>query len=232
MDESWPTDGIADLVLRAPQGRRGARAGRAWRPRTPSCASCACGPALIFKREAASEIRRLLRRAVAARRRWCAPGCCRVLPLPAGLVLAGRARRRRRRGLPAGRHRRPRARRLQRRRRAGARRRDARPRARRARRSRCRRASCARRPTSPGARACSPRRRAGSTWAWRCPSCPRAGSARSSGGRRARGADAALLELLEGIRDRAGAATPPLDPGAGGPLRTGELLTGVGGRNP
>jgi len=47
-----------------------------------------------------------------------------------------------------------------------------------------------------------------------------------------RGADAALLELLEGIRDRAGAATPPLDPRAGGPLRTGELLTGVGGRNP
>jgi hypothetical protein len=42
--------------------------------------------------------------------------------------------------------------------------------------------------------------------------------------------DAALLELLEGLRDRAGAATPPLDPGAGGPLRTGEVFTGVGGR--
>ena len=45
-------------------------------------------------------------------------------------------------------------------------------------------------------------------------------------------ADAALLELLEGLRDRAGVATPPLDPGAGGPLRTGEVFTGVGGRNP
>jgi UDP-glucose 4-epimerase len=38
----------------------------------------------------------------------------------------------------------------------------------------------------------------------------------------------ALLELLEGIRDRAGADTPTLDPAAGGPLRTGELRTGVG----
>jgi UDP-glucose 4-epimerase len=46
------------------------------------------------------------------------------------------------------------------------------------------------------------------------------------------GADAALLELLDGLRERAGVATPPLDPGAGGPLRTGEVLTGVGGRNP
>jgi nucleoside-diphosphate-sugar epimerase len=45
-------------------------------------------------------------------------------------------------------------------------------------------------------------------------------------------ADAALLELLEGLRDRAGVATPPLDPSAGGPLRTGEVFTGVGGRNP
>jgi hypothetical protein len=43
-------------------------------------------------------------------------------------------------------------------------------------------------------------------------------------------ADAALAELLDGIRDAAGAATPPLDPHAGGPLRTEELRTGVGGR--
>jgi UDP-glucose 4-epimerase len=41
-------------------------------------------------------------------------------------------------------------------------------------------------------------------------------------------AGAALLELLEGIRDRAGADTPPLDPGAGGPLRLRELVSGVG----
>jgi UDP-glucose 4-epimerase len=44
-----------------------------------------------------------------------------------------------------------------------------------------------------------------------------------------RGADAALLELLAGMRDRSGADTPPLRPGAGGPLRVRELLTGLGG---
>src|SRR3954451_4142199 len=42
----------------------------------------------------------------------------------------------------------------------------------------------------------------------------------------------ALLELLDGMRERAGADTPPLDPGAGGPLRVRELLTGVGRVNP
>jgi UDP-glucose 4-epimerase len=40
----------------------------------------------------------------------------------------------------------------------------------------------------------------------------------------------ALRELLEGIRDRAGIDTPPLAPGAGGPMRIRELLTGVGSR--
>jgi UDP-glucose 4-epimerase len=45
-----------------------------------------------------------------------------------------------------------------------------------------------------------------------------------------RGADEALLELLEGIRDRAGADTPPLAPGTSGPPRARELLTGVGRR--
>jgi UDP-glucose 4-epimerase len=38
----------------------------------------------------------------------------------------------------------------------------------------------------------------------------------------------ALLELLAGMRDRSGADTPPLRPDAGGPLRVRELLTGVG----
>jgi nucleoside-diphosphate-sugar epimerase len=42
----------------------------------------------------------------------------------------------------------------------------------------------------------------------------------------------ALLELLAGMRDRAGAGTPPLAPDAGGPLRLRELLTGVGRVNP
>ena len=38
----------------------------------------------------------------------------------------------------------------------------------------------------------------------------------------------AFLELFDGMRDRAGYGTPPLDPDAGGPLRVRELLTGVG----
>jgi UDP-glucose 4-epimerase len=41
----------------------------------------------------------------------------------------------------------------------------------------------------------------------------------------------ALVELLDGMRASAGGSTPPLDPGAGGPLRAKELLTGIGGRN-
>jgi UDP-glucose 4-epimerase len=44
------------------------------------------------------------------------------------------------------------------------------------------------------------------------------------------GADEALVELLDGIRDSADYATPPLERRAGGPLRVRELLTGVGGR--
>jgi nucleoside-diphosphate-sugar epimerase len=36
-------------------------------------------------------------------------------------------------------------------------------------------------------------------------------------------------ELLAGFREAAGADTPPLDPDAGGPLRLGEFRTGVGG---
>lgn len=40
----------------------------------------------------------------------------------------------------------------------------------------------------------------------------------------------ALLELLAGIRDRAGGGTPTLDPGAGGPHRAGEFRSGVGAK--
>jgi hypothetical protein len=47
---------------------------------------------------------------------------------------------------------------------------------------------------------------------------------------RRRGADEALLELLDGLRDGADLDTPPLEAQAGGPLRVRELLTGVGGR--
>ena len=45
-----------------------------------------------------------------------------------------------------------------------------------------------------------------------------------------RDAREALMELLEGIREGAGEETPPLAPGSGGPLRVRELLTGVGKR--
>jgi UDP-glucose 4-epimerase len=40
----------------------------------------------------------------------------------------------------------------------------------------------------------------------------------------------ALLELLEGVRRSRGMPTPPLDPEAGGPARLGELRSGVGAR--
>jgi nucleoside-diphosphate-sugar epimerase len=47
-----------------------------------------------------------------------------------------------------------------------------------------------------------------------------------------RSAKEALLELLDGIRHADGARTPALAARAGGPLRVRELLTGVGRRNP
>jgi nucleoside-diphosphate-sugar epimerase len=40
----------------------------------------------------------------------------------------------------------------------------------------------------------------------------------------------AVEEFLAGLRDGAGMDTPPLDPHAGGPFRIKEILTGVGGR--
>jgi nucleoside-diphosphate-sugar epimerase len=43
-------------------------------------------------------------------------------------------------------------------------------------------------------------------------------------------ADAALRELLAGLREGAGEATPPLSPRTTEPARTGEVATGVGGR--
>jgi nucleoside-diphosphate-sugar epimerase len=43
-----------------------------------------------------------------------------------------------------------------------------------------------------------------------------------------RSASDALLDLITGMRDRAGTDTPPLHPKSGGPLRVRELLTGVG----
>jgi len=45
-----------------------------------------------------------------------------------------------------------------------------------------------------------------------------------------RTAEDALLDLLEGLRERAGIDTPPLAPDAGGPFRAREFATGVGAR--
>jgi nucleoside-diphosphate-sugar epimerase len=45
-----------------------------------------------------------------------------------------------------------------------------------------------------------------------------------------RSAREALTDLLAGLREGAGLATPPLSPNAGGPLRIREVLTGVGSR--
>jgi UDP-glucose 4-epimerase len=42
----------------------------------------------------------------------------------------------------------------------------------------------------------------------------------------------ALMDLLHGLRNGDGADTAPLAPGAGGPARVREVLTGVGNRNP
>ena len=41
----------------------------------------------------------------------------------------------------------------------------------------------------------------------------------------------ALLELIEGMRRGEGFPTPPLEPGGSGPMRLGELATGVGARS-
>ncbi|HLM09268.1 MAG TPA: NAD-dependent epimerase/dehydratase family protein [Thermoleophilaceae bacterium] len=50
------------------------------------------------------------------------------------------------------------------------------------------------------------------------------------GWRPARTADDALRDLLDGLRDGAGLDTPPLEPGGAGPLRAREFLSGVGSR--
>ena len=51
---------------------------------------------------------------------------------------------------------------------------------------------------------------------------------RELGWRPARTSTEALAELLEGLRRGAGGPTPPLEPDAGGPARLGEVRTGVG----
>ena len=58
VDESWPTDGIPTPLLLAPQGRGRADAGH-HRGRAPGDAIVRLRPGLIFKREAATGIRRL-----------------------------------------------------------------------------------------------------------------------------------------------------------------------------
>jgi len=88
---------------------------------------------------------------------------------------------------------------------------------------------CARSPQPPGARICNPRRRAGSTSGSTCRWWTRA-AREELGWTPRRDAVASLRELLAGMREPAGADTPPLRPRAGGPLRVRELLTGLGRR--
>ena len=47
-----------------------------------------------------------------------------------------------------------------------------------------------------------------------------------------RSADETLLDLLAGLREGAGLDTPPLSPKTSGPFRIREIMTGVGGREP
>lgn len=44
-------------------------------------------------------------------------------------------------------------------------------------------------------------------------------------------AEDTVIDLLEGLRDKEGAPTPPLDPKTGGPRRIGELRNGIGASN-
>jgi UDP-glucose 4-epimerase len=53
---------------------------------------------------------------------------------------------------------------------------------------------------------------------------------RELGWKPSRSAVEAFEELFDGLREGAGAPTPPLDPHTGGPARVRELLTGIGGR--
>ena len=137
-------------------GRVLPRSTRATRPRSSSCSMCSrlehpevrvvrLRPGLIFKRDAASEIRRLLRGPAAPQRRSCGRSRIPIVPDTPRPALPGRALARRRRRLPARGRRRGRARRIQRRRRAGARLRAARPRCSAPAACGCPRASCARR---------------------------------------------------------------------------------------
>jgi UDP-glucose 4-epimerase len=47
-----------------------------------------------------------------------------------------------------------------------------------------------------------------------------------------RSSEDALMELLHGLREGAGTDTPPLEGGSSGPLRIKEFLTGIGSKNP
>ena len=186
-------------------------------------------PGLIFKREAASEIRRL----------FAGP----LLPVAAAAPGAhpDRARRmhrlrfqavhvaRRRRGVPPGR-----------------RRRDVRGafnvaadpvldpaelgRLLGAARSRVPRACCAPRPTRAGELRLQPTPPGWLDMALGVPLMDITRAREELGWTPARSAGEALLELLDGMRRSDGLDTPPLKP-AGGPLRVRELLTGIGGRS-
>ena len=83
---------------------------------------------------------------------------------------------------------------------------------------------------SPGSCGCSPRPPAGSTSRWACRSWTSTRARTELGWTPRHSATDALSELLEGLRDGADYPTPPLASGSGGPARLREILTGVGGR--
>ena len=225
VDESWPTDGIRSSFY----SRHKAAVERlldAFERDRPEVRVVRLRPALIFKREAASGIRRLFTGPLCPAR-----SCIRLLPVvpdvercrsrPCTAWTSG--------GLPAGR--------------PGRRSRGP---------STWPPSPCSTRPSwrASSARARCPCRRAlrvaaGVSWRLRLQPTPPGWLDLGLGvplmdTRRAReqlgweprhSAGDALLKLMAGLGERAGLHAPPLDPGAGGPLRFRELLTGVGGRS-
>ena len=227
VDERWPTGGTPTAFY----ARHKAAAERALdevEAAHPELRVVRLRPGLIFKRDAASGIRRLFAGPLLPSP-LVDPELLPVLPAAARAAPAGRARRRRGGGLPARLHGRQRRRRLQRRRRARARRGDARP--------------AARRPRGRGARPRRSARPPGSRWRLRLQptppgwldmglavpvmDCSRIRDELGWAPRHTAGE--ALLELLRGMRDSAGASTPPLHPHAGGRFRSREFATASAG---
>ena len=227
VDESWPRDGIPSSFY----SRHKAQAERdldAVEAKAPDMRVVRLRPALIFKREAGPEVRRLFAGPLLPAR-LLRPGWLPLLPLPPRLVLqgvhaddVGEAYRLAVLSPDA----------------AGAYNVAADPVLDPATLARLFRARPVRVPERPL------RALAGATWRARLQPTPPGWldmglqvpvmdtrrAREQLGWTPLRSAVSALEELLAGMRDPAGLPTPPLDPRAGGPLRIREILTGVGKR--